>query len=63
MHVASVAVPKVCQQPRVAMPTVTYQQPQPMSPEQLSIFFQMGAPSVCQPFAASQLHAASPAMA
>jgi len=51
---ASVTVPKVYQQPSMAMPTVMYQQSQPMSPEQLKTIFPMGAPSTFQPFTASQ---------
>jgi len=51
---ASITVPKVYQQPSVAMPTVMYQQSQPMSPEQLKTIFPMGAPCTFQPFTASQ---------
>jgi len=51
---SSVTVPRVYQQqPSAAMPTVAYQQAQPMSAEQLRAIFPMGAPATFEPFTAS----------
>eukprot|EP00413_Alexandrium_margalefii_P018819 CAMPEP_0204532574 /NCGR_PEP_ID=MMETSP0661-20131031/11802_1 /ASSEMBLY_ACC=CAM_ASM_000606 /TAXON_ID=109239 /ORGANISM="Alexandrium margalefi, Strain AMGDE01CS-322" /LENGTH=251 /DNA_ID=CAMNT_0051538831 /DNA_START=83 /DNA_END=835 /DNA_ORIENTATION=- len=53
---SSVAVPQLYQQPAAALPTVSYQQSQPMTQEQLKAIFPMGAPSasVFQPFSQPQ---------
>eukprot|EP00974_Lingulodinium_polyedra_P073767 7143972-Lingulodinium_polyedra.AAC.1 len=52
-YAAGLTVPEVCQQPCMAMPAVTCQRSQPMSPEQLSAFFRMKDPNACQPYAAA----------
>uniref|UniRef100_A0A7S4W3C9 Uncharacterized protein n=1 Tax=Alexandrium monilatum TaxID=311494 RepID=A0A7S4W3C9_9DINO len=56
VYSSAVTAPHLYQQPAAAMPTVTYQQAQPMTQEQLRTIFPMGAPSAStfQPFTQTQ---------
>jgi len=53
---SAVTAPQIYQQPAAAVPTVSYQQAQPMTQEQLKTIFPMGAPSTStfQPFTQTQ---------